>query len=141
MAHADVSRSGGGFSEGGSADRRYNGSWIVEQSVQMGQPVVRLTQPVRLSVYSCSHTQIFASLNYRVLAFGFLYGNEVAAEKTGNFGLLDQVPSTVPNAHAHADAAPAPRARVDPRKHRRVWRRQLEGHDHGREVTASIPPA
>jgi acetylcholinesterase len=104
MAHADVSRSGGGFSEGGSADRRYNGSWIVEQSVQMGQPVVRLTQPVRLSVYSRSHTQIFASLNYRVLAFGFLYGNEVAAEKTGNFGLLDQVPSTVPNAHAHADA-------------------------------------
>jgi carboxylesterase type B len=35
--------------------------------------------------------QIFASLNYRVNILGFLYGDDVAAEHTGNFGLLDQV--------------------------------------------------
>jgi hypothetical protein len=27
--------SGGGFTQGGSADRRYNASWIVERSVKM----------------------------------------------------------------------------------------------------------
>jgi acetylcholinesterase len=35
--------------------------------------------------------KIFASLNYRVNIFGFIQSKEVAAEGSGNFGLLDQV--------------------------------------------------
>lgn len=35
--------------------------------------------------------QIFASLNYRVNVFGFMYSSEVQAEGGGNYGLLDQV--------------------------------------------------
>jgi carboxylesterase type B len=31
---------GGGFYEGGSADRRYNLSFIVENSVEMGKPII-----------------------------------------------------------------------------------------------------
>ncbi|EIN05256.1 alpha/beta-hydrolase [Punctularia strigosozonata HHB-11173 SS5] len=63
---------GGGFSMGGSADHRYNATWIVQRSVEMGQPIV------------------FASFNYRVTAFGFMWSKELAAEGVGNFGLLDQ---------------------------------------------------
>ncbi|EIN05226.1 alpha/beta-hydrolase [Punctularia strigosozonata HHB-11173 SS5] len=63
---------GGGFQMGGSADQRYNGSWVVQRSVEMKQPI------------------IFASINYRVTAFGFLWSQEIAAEGAGNFGLLDQ---------------------------------------------------
>ncbi|KIK54659.1 hypothetical protein GYMLUDRAFT_176940 [Collybiopsis luxurians FD-317 M1] len=63
---------GGGFIMGGSADHRYNGSWIVQRSVAMNQPI------------------IFASFNYRVGPFGFLYSQEIKDEHSGNFGLLDQ---------------------------------------------------
>ncbi|KAF5392122.1 hypothetical protein D9757_003310 [Collybiopsis confluens] len=63
---------GGGFIMGGSADHRYNGSWIVQRSVAMKQPI------------------IFASFNYRVGPFGFLYSQEIKDEHSGNFGLLDQ---------------------------------------------------
>ena len=74
---------------GGSADHRYNGSWIVQRSVEMGQPIVsrHLTCAVS-SPYGA--LQIFASFNYRVTVFGFLYGQEIADEQSGNFGLLDQ---------------------------------------------------
>ena len=63
---------GGGFLFGGSADRRYNGSFIVDRSVELGQPV------------------IFVSLNYRTSVLGFPVGEE--AEKAGiqNLGLYDQ---------------------------------------------------
>ncbi|KAF9022991.1 alpha/beta-hydrolase [Rhodocollybia butyracea] len=63
---------GGGFVMGGSADHRYNGTWIVQRSVEMKQPI------------------IFASFNYRVGPFGFLYSQEIKDEHSGNFGLLDQ---------------------------------------------------
>ncbi|KAJ5038600.1 Alpha/Beta hydrolase protein [Bipolaris maydis] len=63
---------GGGFLEGSANDPRYNGSFIVQKSVQMGSPV------------------IFASFNYRMGAFGMLAG--AAAEKEGitNIFLRDQ---------------------------------------------------
>ncbi|EJT98043.1 alpha/beta-hydrolase [Dacryopinax primogenitus] len=67
-----ASSSGGGFSMGGSADHRYNGSWIVQRSMEMGSPI------------------IFASFNYRVHAFGFLGGAEVHAAGLENLGLFDQ---------------------------------------------------
>ncbi|KAK2011787.1 alpha/beta-hydrolase [Colletotrichum eremochloae] len=63
---------GGGFLEGSANDPRYNGSFLVDNSVKMGIPV------------------IFASLNYRLGAFGMLAGSE--AEKAGvtNVFLRDQ---------------------------------------------------
>ncbi|KAK4702118.1 hypothetical protein P7C70_g4107, partial [Phenoliferia sp. Uapishka_3] len=63
---------GGGFSEGGSGDHRYNGTWVVQRSVAMGKPI------------------IFVSINYRLFAGGFLYSKEIAAEGSTNLGLRDQ---------------------------------------------------
>lgn len=31
---------GGGYTEGGINDDRYNGSWMVQRSVEMGKPIV-----------------------------------------------------------------------------------------------------
>lgn len=57
---------------GGSADKRYNLSYIVEQSVQMGKPIMGV------------------SLNYRLVAFGFLGGKEALAAGATNIGFRDQ---------------------------------------------------
>lgn len=35
---------GGGFQQGGTADPRYNSSWIIQRSVEMEKPIVR-SQP------------------------------------------------------------------------------------------------
>lgn len=63
---------GGGFLAGSANDLRYNGSFLVGNSVEMGTPI------------------IFASFNYRLGALGFLAGSE--AEKAGstNIFLHDQ---------------------------------------------------
>lgn len=63
---------GGGFLAGSANDLRYNGSFLVDNSVKMGTPV------------------IFASFNYRLGAFGMLSGS--VAEKAGvaNIFLYDQ---------------------------------------------------
>ncbi|GAA5840871.1 hypothetical protein JCM11251_007627 [Rhodosporidiobolus azoricus] len=63
---------GGGFQMGGSADMRYNGSWVVERSVEMDKPI------------------IFVSINYRVAALGYLSSSEFKASGEQNFGLYDQ---------------------------------------------------
>ena len=47
---------GGGWLEGSAADGRYNSSFLVDKSVQMGMPI------------------IFISFNYRLGAFGILAG-------------------------------------------------------------------
>ncbi|KAJ7448790.1 carotenoid ester lipase precursor [Mycena latifolia] len=60
----------GGFEFGTPA--RYDGVPIVQRSIAMGQPI------------------IYASINYRVSAFGFLGGKEVRAAGVGNLGLHDQ---------------------------------------------------
>lgn len=57
---------------GGSADKRYNLSYIVEQSVQMGKPIIGV------------------SLNYRLVAFGFLGSKEALAAGATNIGFRDQ---------------------------------------------------
>lgn len=62
---------GGNYAEG-SAYHKYNGSWIVEQSVEMGKPV------------------LFASINYRLLVFGFPAGDEAHKAGVENLGLHDQ---------------------------------------------------
>lgn len=60
------------FNYGGTADHRLNASWIVDRSVEMGQPI------------------IFASLNYRVHALGFPVGDHARKENVTNLGLYDQ---------------------------------------------------
>jgi carboxylesterase type B len=57
---------------GGSADRRYNLSFIVENSVKQGTPLVA------------------ASFNYRLSAFGFLSGKEALEAGVTNIGFHDQ---------------------------------------------------
>ncbi|KAF3932561.1 Acetylcholinesterase [Dactylellina cionopaga] len=63
---------GGGFVMGGANDRRYNLTFIVEQSVKLGTPMIAV------------------SINYRVAGWGFLSGREVAGTKNLNVGLKDQ---------------------------------------------------
>ncbi|KAI4148807.1 MAG: hypothetical protein LQ340_004925 [Diploschistes diacapsis] len=63
---------GGGFTEGGNSDPRYNLSFIVEQSVNMGQPMIGV------------------SLNYRLAEWGFLFSQEILSAGVANLGLRDQ---------------------------------------------------
>ncbi len=57
---------------GGSADNRYNLSFIVQNSVEQGTPIVGV------------------SLNYRLSAFGFIGGREALAAGVTNLGFRDQ---------------------------------------------------
>lgn len=57
---------------GGSADRRYNLSFIVQNSVDQGTPIIGV------------------SLNYRLSAFGFLAGSEALEAGIANNGFRDQ---------------------------------------------------
>ncbi|KAK3292126.1 Alpha/Beta hydrolase protein [Chaetomium fimeti] len=63
---------GGGLAMGGSADRRYNLSFVVENSVEQGTPMIGV------------------SLNYRLSAFGFPQGEEALAAGVTNLGFRDQ---------------------------------------------------
>ncbi|KAL1305900.1 hypothetical protein AAFC00_004044 [Neodothiora populina] len=63
---------GGGFFEGGTPDRRYNLTFIVENSVKIGKPIMA------------------ASIAYRLGPFGFLNGNEINSTGLANIGLKDQ---------------------------------------------------
>lgn len=63
---------GGGFREGGSADQRYNMSFLVQESVKMGQPTIGV------------------SLSYRLSGFGFLQGRAINESGVANLGLYDQ---------------------------------------------------
>lgn len=57
---------------GGSADRRYNLSFIVENSVNNGKPIIGV------------------SINYRLAGWGFLASQEVTNSGNTNLGLRDQ---------------------------------------------------
>jgi acetylcholinesterase len=57
---------------GGSGDQRYNLSFIVQHSVEMGKPIIGV------------------SINYRLHAFGFLAGKEALAAGVTNLGFRDQ---------------------------------------------------
>ncbi|KAI0699614.1 carotenoid ester lipase precursor [Cerioporus squamosus] len=63
---------GGGFSGGSNAMPGYNGTAIVQRSINIGEPV------------------IFVAVNYRLHVFGFLGGREVKEAGIGNLGLQDQ---------------------------------------------------
>lgn len=62
----------GGYVQGLNRDPRYNLSWILSNSVQMGKPIIG------------------ASINYRLNGFGFLDSDIIRAAKLDNLGLLDQ---------------------------------------------------
>ncbi|RDX42812.1 carotenoid ester lipase precursor [Lentinus brumalis] len=63
---------GGGFTGGSNAMALYDGSKIVQRSIEIGEPV------------------IWVAANYRLNAFGFLGGQEVMDAGIGNLGLHDQ---------------------------------------------------
>ncbi|KAK8095518.1 carboxylesterase [Apiospora kogelbergensis] len=63
---------GGGLFMGGSADKRYNMSFMVESSVKQGTPMIGV------------------SLNYRLSAFGFLASKEAVDAGVTNIGFHDQ---------------------------------------------------
>ncbi|RFU74045.1 hypothetical protein TARUN_8211 [Trichoderma arundinaceum] len=63
---------GGGFKAGGSADPRYNTSFMVRNSMEMKKPIIAVVT------------------NYRTSAFGLLASKEVAAAGVGNIALFDQ---------------------------------------------------
>lgn len=63
---------GGGYSEGGSRDPRYNQSYMIQRSVEIGKPIIGV------------------SINYRLSGWGFLWGEEVAQAGVTNLGLRDQ---------------------------------------------------
>ncbi|MCJ1391585.1 hypothetical protein MMC18_004449 [Xylographa bjoerkii] len=63
---------GGGNYMGGSADERYNLSFIVQNSVAIGKPIIGV------------------SANYRLAAWGFLFSEEVAGSGNTNIALRDQ---------------------------------------------------
>ena len=67
---------GGGWVQGSGVDLRYNMSFIVQQSQEMGQPIIAIT------------------INYRLSAWGFLQGfasGEGQSEDAGsNWGIRDQ---------------------------------------------------
>ncbi|RPD58750.1 carotenoid ester lipase precursor [Lentinus tigrinus ALCF2SS1-7] len=63
---------GGGFTTGSNAILAYNGTAIVERSIELDEPV------------------IYVALNYRLHVFGFLGGQEIKDAGVGNLGLQDQ---------------------------------------------------
>ncbi|KAG9230882.1 Alpha/Beta hydrolase protein [Amylocarpus encephaloides] len=63
---------GGGFFQGSTMDKRYNLCFIIQQSVEIGKPMIGV------------------SINYRISAWGFLLGKEVQDSGQSNLGLRDQ---------------------------------------------------
>ncbi|KAL2813467.1 carboxylesterase [Aspergillus cavernicola] len=63
---------GGGFTSGSSSNPQYNLSFIVDQSVKMGRPMIGV------------------SLNYRLHCWGFMWSKEIKDSGVGNLGFRDQ---------------------------------------------------
>jgi carboxylesterase type B len=63
---------GGGYVMGGAPDRRYNLSFIVQNSVSIGKPFIGV------------------SIAYRLSAWGFIDGEEIRNEGGTNIGMKDQ---------------------------------------------------
>ncbi|KAF2215430.1 hypothetical protein CERZMDRAFT_65721 [Cercospora zeae-maydis SCOH1-5] len=63
---------GGGLYMGGTQDRRYNLTWMVQNSVEIGKPIIGV------------------SIAYRLGPWGFLASQEVSGSGNTNIGLRDQ---------------------------------------------------
>lgn len=63
---------GGGLTQGSAIDQRYNASFMVQRSVDIGKPIM------------------FVGVNYRLSMWGFITGKEVEESGNTNLGLRDQ---------------------------------------------------
>lgn len=63
---------GGGHTTGSNQDPNYNMTFLVQQSVSAGKPMIGV------------------NINYRLQLFGFMYGSAVMDAGTGNLGYKDQ---------------------------------------------------
>ncbi|KAF2270245.1 alpha/beta-hydrolase [Lojkania enalia] len=63
---------GGGLYEGSAIDERYNLTWMVKRSVEIGKPIIAV------------------SVNYRLSMWGFITGEEVIKSGNANLGFRDQ---------------------------------------------------
>ncbi|KAL4150163.1 hypothetical protein PRNP1_009569 [Phytophthora ramorum] len=63
---------GGGLTQGGNRDPRYNFSYIIDEATKAGKPFIGV------------------SINYRLHGFGFLWGSAVEDEGASNLGFKDQ---------------------------------------------------
>ncbi|RDW95007.1 hypothetical protein BP5796_00770 [Coleophoma crateriformis] len=63
---------GGNYQQGSSADPRYNLTFMVQSSVEAGNPIIAI------------------GINYRLHTWGFLFSQEIKDAKIGNLGLRDQ---------------------------------------------------
>jgi cholinesterase len=61
-----------GFVAGGTADPRYNMSYMVQNSVDIGKPIITV------------------AINYRTMGFGLLASKEIVAADAANIALYDQ---------------------------------------------------
>ncbi|CAG8961823.1 hypothetical protein HYFRA_00013999 [Hymenoscyphus fraxineus] len=63
---------GGGHVFGSNSDPLYNMSYIIQEAVNVGKPFIGIT------------------INYRLQAYGYMYGSEVIKAGVGNLGYKDQ---------------------------------------------------
>lgn len=63
---------GGGFQFGSGIDTRYNTSYMVQQSTQIGHPIIGIT------------------INYRLAGWGYLASQEILDDQAANAGIKDQ---------------------------------------------------
>ncbi|KAF1962025.1 alpha/beta-hydrolase [Byssothecium circinans] len=63
---------GGGLTQGSSVDQRYNSSFMIQRSVDIGKPI------------------IVVNINYRLSMWGFITGEEVVDSGNANLGFKDQ---------------------------------------------------
>jgi acetylcholinesterase len=72
---------------------RYDGTSIVERSIELGKPIVYVSMNYRLAGKPLIITTIYFSLDVKltfVLGFGFLASKEVKEAGVGNLGLQDR---------------------------------------------------
>lgn len=70
--HPEITTDDESLVMGGASDKRYNLSFIVENSVEIGKPIIGL------------------SMAYRLSAWGFMDGKEVRDAGETNVGIRDQ---------------------------------------------------
>jgi carboxylesterase type B len=63
---------GGGFTQGSGLEKRFNLSFIVNNSVKIGKPIIGI------------------SFEYRLAGWGFIHSDEIVGQGLTNLGLRDQ---------------------------------------------------
>lgn len=107
---------GGGYIQGGSNDQRYNLSFIIQDSMQMGKPIIGISINCKppLGKTTDHHTNILSRPCRPV---------GVPRRKRGSES----------GYHQPRPQRPTSRTQLAPRKRRRIWWRPRKSHDLGRE--------